>query len=129
MNGLLLDACTLIWASVEPDRLSPAARAALGDETLPCHLSVVTLWEIAAKHRAGKLLLPQPPRVWCRAAIARLALSVAPLTEAAPYLLETLPSHHRDPFDRMLICQAIAQGWHICTPDAEIVKYPVNICW
>lgn len=124
----LLDTCTLIWLASEPERLSSRA-AALVNSGVELYLSDTSVWEICLKWKAGKIQLPQPPRVWCESQAATWQL--IPLAIARPHLYRTveLPPHHCDPFDRLLIGQAIERNFTIITPDELIHKYPVDSLW
>jgi PIN domain nuclease of toxin-antitoxin system len=89
----------------------------------------VTAWEITAKHHAGRLPLPEPAREFIansRAATGTISLR---LREEDVFHLANLPPMHKDPFDRMLICQAISRGLTILTPDSHIRQYPVATIW
>jgi PIN domain nuclease of toxin-antitoxin system len=125
---VLLDTCTFLWlAGGEP--LTPAAAAAIRDPTNDVFLSAVSVWEIATKHRAGRLPLPEPPdRLVPTERDLRGVTSLAFDEESALQVLR-LPALHRDPFDRMLISQAIAGGLAIATPDPLITQYPVRVIW
>ena len=126
---LLLDTCTFLWIVEGSTRLSARARELFEDPGNEVSLSAVSAWEVAQKHAAGKLPLPAPADQFVirqRKAHAILAL---PLDEEAAAHLPRLPALHRDPFDRMLICQAIAHGMSILTPDPHISQYPVRVLW
>ena len=89
----------------------------------------MSVWEIAVKYRSGRLPLPEPPDRLIP--VERELRGVLPLAfdeESALQVLR-LPPLHRDPFDRMLISQAIAQGLAIVTPDPLIAQYPVRVIW
>ena len=92
-------------------------------------LSAVSAWEIAVKHALGKLPLPDPPSRYVPKQRASRGIAPLPLDEDAALHLSLLPELHRDPFDRMLICQALAAGMLIVTPDPEIARYPVRTLW
>ena len=129
MSRLLLDACTFLWLNSERDRVPLRVQKLCADETNRLYLSSVTAWEIAAKHRAGRLALPLPPDEYianCRAANGAISLR---LREEDIFQLAKLPPIHRDPFDRMLICQAISRGLTILTPNSHIRQYPVPTIW
>lgn len=126
---LLLDTCTFLWAIEGGDELSDAARDALTDPDNDVFLSAVSAWEIAVKHGLGKLPLPEPPERYVPAQREARGITALPLDEDAALQLARLPALHRDPFDRMLVCQALAGAMSVVTPDPEIARYPVRILW
>ncbi len=126
---LVLDSHTLIWAVDEPPRLSLAAATALQDPANELLLSVATIWEIAIKIGLNKLTLAQPFSRWMNRAIADLGLSLAPITVQYADVLVTLPSHHRDPFDRLIIAQALTDALLIVSADSRFDSYGVTRVW
>jgi PIN domain nuclease of toxin-antitoxin system len=126
---LLLDTCTFLWALEGGTALSPTVRKALVDPDHDVFLSAVSAWEIAIKHLLGRLPLPEPPDRYVPAQRTARGITTLPLDEDAALQLARLPVLHRDPFDRMLICQALAGGLTVVTPDPEIARYPVRILW
>jgi PIN domain nuclease of toxin-antitoxin system len=126
---LLLDTCTFLWLNSELGRLPERVRRLCADESNQLFLSAVSAWEIAVKHYGGKLPLPVSPQEYI--ADCRVANGVASLRfrEDDAFHLSKLPALHKDPFDRMLICQAIARGLIILTPDKNITQYPVLTTW
>jgi PIN domain nuclease of toxin-antitoxin system len=124
---LLLDTCEFLWLVAGDAKLSPQLAAAVCDSQNEVYLSVVSFWEISLKHSLGKLPLPQPPALFVP--MQRELHLIAPLTldEAAVAHLSALPALHRDPFDRMLICQAKAHGLMLATSDALVRQYPVTV--
>ena len=126
---LLLDTCTYLWY-ITADRKLPAE---LGNELRsPANdvmLSVVSVWEASVKHQLGRLDFPEPPGTYLPRQRARHLISTLPLEEAAVAHLGKLPMHHRDPFDRMLVCQAVEHDLTIVTPDSAIHAYPVKVIW
>jgi PIN domain nuclease of toxin-antitoxin system len=123
---LLLDTCAFLWAAAGDARLSANARALFSDPDNEVALSSASAWEIAVKHALGKLPLPERPERLVPAVRARLAVEPLAFDEAAALAVHRLPPLHRDPFDRMLIAQAITRGLVILTPDALIAQYPVQ---
>jgi PIN domain nuclease of toxin-antitoxin system len=119
---LLIDSNALIWATSRPAELSPAARRALQDPN-DRFVSIASMWEIAIKVSLGKLSLPGDLTA-ALDIIAAEALLIAPRHISR---VQTLPFHHRDPFDRMLIAQAIEEGLTIVTRDRELEAYGVPI--
>jgi PIN domain nuclease of toxin-antitoxin system len=126
---LLLDTCTFLWAIEGGAELSVTARNALVDPDNDVFLSAVSAWEIAVKHSLGRLPLPEPPERYVPAQRSARGIAALPLDEDAALQLVRLPSLHRDPFDRMLVCQALAGAFTVVTPDPEIARYPVRILW
>lgn len=122
---LLVDSHVLVWAALTPDRLSARARKLLEDGTTDKVVSVVSLWELAMKASAGKLELPAPPE------LAAEALGAAELAVTRPHLVRfrELPPLHGDPFDRMLVAQAIDEGLVLLTSDRNVQRYPVSWIW
>lgn len=127
---VLLDTCTLLWLVMEPARLSATARATLTAHVGGLYVSAVTAFEIGQKHAAGKLELPFVPHEWFERACRAHGLSVLPLTPGQAFAAAALPSHHRDPFDRLLIGAALTRRFVLLTPDPLIHLYSeVNAAW
>lgn len=120
MIGCLLDTNAALFALAAPNRLSKVARAAI--VAGPNLLSVVSYWEVLLKSMKGSLDVGDP-RVWWRDALAQLAAS--PLLLRAEHLdkVYSLPPLHKDPFDRVLIAQAITEGLPFVSSDAIIGRY------
>ena len=125
---LLLDTCTFLWLAGGSD-LSPAAAAAVRDASNEVLLSAVSAWEITSKHRVGRLPLPEPPDRLIPTERRLRGVSALAFDEESAYQVLRLPALHRDPFDLMLISQAIAHGLAIVTPDPLISQYPVRVIW
>lgn len=128
---LLLDSCTFLWLIWDEPELSHEARTRIADPRNEVYLSSIALWEILLKHQAGRLTLAKPIDPARHYIEQREAHRIAPLplTEEAVAQMIKLPPLHRDPFDRILICQAIAHGLVVCTPDRAIQQYPVRTVW
>ena len=126
---LLLDTCTFLWLATDAPQLSALARGHFVDPANAVFLSSVSAWEIALKHRLGRLPLPDPPDQLIPRLREEHGIAPLVLDEAAALTESRLPPLHRDPFDRMLVCQAIAEGLIIVTPDAAIRQYPVRTMW
>ena len=125
---LLLDTCTFLWLAGGGKLSSPAADAIRtpSNEVL---LSAVSVWEIATKYRAGRLPLPAPPERLIAEQRRLRGVATLAFDEESALQVVRLPLLHRDPFDRMLISQAIAHGLAIVTPDPLITQYPVRSIW
>ncbi|HSW28259.1 MAG TPA: type II toxin-antitoxin system VapC family toxin [Longimicrobiales bacterium] len=126
---LLVDTSAFLWWVTGNPRLSAHARDALTDPGNPVFLSAVSAWEIAVKHALGKLPLPDGPETLIPRLRERHRVEELALSEAAALQLPKLPTLHRDPFDRMLVCQAIAHGMTLVTSDPLLRRYPVRTLW
>ena len=126
---ILLDTCTYLWMLQDSPSLSSTARELLVRPGIEVYLSAVSLWEVLVKHGLGGLALTEPPEAFLRSTITRYNLTPLALDNESVWQLTRLPKHHRDPFDRMLVCQAIAKGLTIVTPDEQIHRYPVVTIW
>jgi PIN domain nuclease of toxin-antitoxin system len=126
---LLLDTATFLWIIADAHRLSRAARSVLEDTDNSLYLSAVSAWEIAVKHRLGKLLLSQSPEFLIPAQRQLRGIEALDITEAAILRLQQLPDVHKDPYDRILACQAIEHEMTIVTPDAALHAYPIRTLW
>ena len=126
---LLLDTCTFLWIAGDAAALSPRARMLFRDAGNEVYLSAVSGWEIAVKHGLRRLVLPVAPDRFVPEQREAHGIEALALDEESVLQVTRLPEHHRDPFDRMLICQAIAHGLVILTPDPLIVRYPVRTIW
>ncbi len=125
----LLDTCTFLWIILDDPQLSGTAREVFVDPTQDVFLSSVSTWEITLKHGQGKLPLPSPPERVVPEQRVLHGIDSVPLDESSTFHLYRLPRLHRDPFDRMLVCQAIEHGMVILTPDTLITQYPVKTMW
>ena len=92
-------------------------------------LSAISVWEITVKYQLGKLPLPEHPRSYIPQQRKQHQIETLSLQEDAIQHLSNLSDIHRDPFDRMLICQAIQEGMALLTPDPLIQQYPVKVIW
>jgi PIN domain nuclease of toxin-antitoxin system len=129
MASFLLDTCVALWHFGGDSRISPALRDVLTDPANELYLSDVSILEIVIKNRLGKLPLPAPPSRIVRPLAARHLMDILPLTTAAIFRLESLPDLHRDPFDRLLIGQALECRFKLITPDPLIRQYDVPVFW
>lgn len=123
---LLVDTHVLLWAAVADPRLRGGLRAAFVDPDNDLAVSAVTLWEIAIKHSIGKLRLPVAPADFFAREIATRGYSVVAATRAHAERVATLPfpaNGHRDPFDRMLVAQALVEGVPLLSGDDRLDAY------
>jgi len=126
---LLLDTCAFLWLILGAEALTDRAKDLFADPDNEVFLSVVSAWEIAVKHALGRLALPEEPRLYVPEQRERHGIQSLPLDEQSALQVSALPGIHGDPFDRMLISQALINGLTILSPDELIRKYPVRVLW
>ena len=122
---LLLDANALLWWRNASRRLSRLARDTIGDGGNEIVLSAATLWEITIKRGLGKLQFPDD----LEEVMQEEGFSLMPIAYAHLRTFDNLPRHHRDPFDRLVIAQALSEGIPIATADRIFAAYGVQIVW
>lgn len=125
----LLDTCTFLWIITDSQELSAAAKELFANPNNEVLLSAVSVWELAVKHALGKLPLPSALDRFVIEQRERHRIGALSLHEEAVVHLPKLPALHRDPFDRMLVCQAIEHNCVLLTPDPLIAQYPVRTQW
>ncbi len=126
---LLLDTHAFIWWDSDPEKLSPRALALCEDPANQLHLSVASLWEIKIKAQLDKLKLSSPLSDIVSAQREANSLFLISIEANHAYALDDLPDHHKDPFDRMIIAQARAEGLRLISHDSIIRRYPVDVEW
>lgn len=124
---LLLDTHVVLWAATVPDELSAEARELIEDGTQDVLVSVVSAWEIAIKQSLGKLELPSPAEQWLPEVLRRSGFELAEVGLAAVLKVRALAWHHRDPFDRLLVAQALEDGYTLVTRDQAMSAYGVPV--
>ena len=124
---LLLDTHIFIWWADQPEKLSPAALSALEDEANELLLSVASVWEMQIKIQLGKLKLSLPLKELVKNQQEINDLTVSPVALTHVLALDALPFNHKDPFDRLLIAQSIAEGLTIVTADSQFSTYSVKL--
>jgi PIN domain nuclease of toxin-antitoxin system len=127
--NILLDTCAFLWLTADAPELSLKAKLLFQDTGNAVYLSAVSIWEIIVKHKLGKLPLPDAVEDFIQQQCGKHYIEYLPLTEKAVFQLARLPDLHRDPFDKMLVCQAIAHDLTLLTPDKMINQYPVPTIW
>lgn len=110
-----------------PERLSARARSLVSGTRHELVLSAVSAWEIAIKHRLGKIELPADPVEYVSSRMSQAAVVPLAITHAHALHVSRLPPHHRDPFDRLLVAQAQLEGLPILTSDRQLAAYKVRI--
>jgi len=126
---MLLDTHTFIWAATLDDRLSPKARSLLLDSDNELFLSTASVWEMAIKSSIGKLILNQPIEQTINEQIQVNGLHIINIEPAHALAVASLPWHHRDPFDRLLICQSKLEKLTILGRDSAMDNYDVDRIW
>jgi len=127
--NLLLDTHTLLWFVLGDAQLSAAARQLIEDATNPKFVSPATYWEIAIKISIGKYALNETYETFIDRAIRQNGFFILPIEPRHTALLINMPFHHRDPFDRLLIAQAIVEGLAIVSVDPVFDDYSVQRLW
>jgi PIN domain nuclease of toxin-antitoxin system len=122
----LLDTHALVWAIGEPERLPAAARAAV--QSNQAKVSVASLWEMIVKKNRHTAPV-RDPLVWWDKHIAKVGTEVIPIRIPHVAELDRLPEIHRDPFDRILVAQALAENCTLVTRDSTLARYGVPVVW
>jgi len=125
----LLDTHTFIWLDGDPDRLSSAVKNLIADKTHTILLSHVSILEMQIKIGIGKMAFPVSLAQKVQQHLTMNQTNLLPITLEHIYQMSGLPLHHSDPFDRLLIAQAIEEGTPILSRDAQFSKYPVTVIW
>lgn len=125
----LLDTCAFLWFLEDSPNLSSAARKAIIDPSNEIYLSAVSAWEIGRKYAKGDLQLPKRPEVLVPEIREKTGILSLPLNELDAISAEKLPMIHKDPFDRILIAQAILNGMTLISSDAVFGGYTVALLW
>ncbi|MGH7647261.1 MAG: type II toxin-antitoxin system VapC family toxin [Gemmatimonadaceae bacterium] len=123
---VLLDTHVWLWMIAAPERLSKKGRSIVIAAENELVFSAASAWEIAIKFALGKLRLPETPEAYIPRLMARTAVTSLPVHTRHALHVATLPAHHRDPFDRLLVAQAQLEGLPILTADAAFRKYDVT---
>lgn len=124
---VLLDTHCWLWWIAEPQRLGTAAHSIFADSTNELLLSVASLWEISIKYGIGKLTLPETPEVFVPPRLRRDRITLLPVKPEHSLQVWSLPLHHKDPFDRMLITQAQHDQLPVMTADPLFTQYEISL--
>jgi PIN domain nuclease of toxin-antitoxin system len=122
-----VDSHVLLWALLRPGELDRRAARALAAASNDVLVSAASLWEIAIKAEMGKLRLPGPSAEWLPEALERTGIETLPIDGAHTLAAGGLPPHHRDPFDRMLVAQALLERLTVVTRDERFALYGVPV--
>jgi len=129
MSAILLDSHAFLWFVWDDPLLSPAAKQRIEDPANHKWVSVASCWEIAIKAGLGKLRLGEPTTTFLPRELATNHFSLLRIELAHATLVEMLPPHHKDPFDRLLIAQAIIEKLPLVSADAVFDEYGVTRLW
>jgi len=129
MSRLLLDTHVFLWWVADDPNLTAMARQAIADAHNECCLSLASCWEMAIKSSLGKLRLAKPVGRFVTEQLAANGFTLLNIELRHAVKIEKLPFHHRDPFDRLLIAQAITEKLIMVTADSVFTNYGVNILW
>ncbi|MBI1765873.1 MAG: type II toxin-antitoxin system VapC family toxin [Acidobacteria bacterium] len=127
--NLLLDTHTLLWFALGNAQLSATARQLIEDPANTKFVSPASYWEIAIKISIGKYVLHQPYETFFDRAIRQNGFLILPIELRHTAALTNLPYHHRDPFDRLLVAQAMVEGLSLVSIDAVLDAYPIQRLW
>jgi PIN domain nuclease of toxin-antitoxin system len=126
---LLLDTHAFLWWVTDDDRLSERAGELIADGANDVYFSAASAWEIAIKAGLGRIRLSEDAWSLTPQQLERNAFQALPIHVTHAVAVITLPDLHRDPFDRMLVAQAMSEGLTIVSSDPELARYPVPVMW
>ena len=126
---VLLDTHTFLWFIAGDSQLDVYARQLIEEPDNERYLSVASVWEITIKSSLGRLIVPMPPSLLIQEQIWANAIDLLPITPEHFDVLHTLPYHHKDPFDRLLVAQAMQEGLLLVTKDQAFDAYDVQTAW
>ncbi len=126
---LLLDTHCWLWMQTAPERFSERALATIREPASELFLSAASSWEIAIKYQLGRLPLPAVPAEYVPSRLESSGVRGLPIEHRHALAVASLPSHHRDPFDRLLIAQAQLERLTLLTTDRQLGAYEVPILW
>ena len=126
---ILIDTHCWLWGLASPSRLNEKARQLMENGGVAIYLSAASSWEIAIKMSLGKLSLPEPPKKYVPKRLTDQGIRALPVEHAHALQVSTLPDHHKDPFDRILVAQAQIEKMCILTADEQITRYDVETIW
>jgi len=124
---VLIDTQCWLWMQATPERLPARARALLETTGHEVYLSAASIWEMAIKAGLGRLRLPLPIDEYVHSRLEQSETRVLPIDHHHALRVASLPPHHRDPFDRILVAQAQVERWPIITSDRQLASYDVEL--
>lgn len=126
---LLVDTHAWLWMLSSPDQLPPATRETVGETSTEVLVSAASAWEIAIKYHLGRLPLPEAPSAYVPSRVAASGCTALAIDHAHVLRAGSLPNHHRDPFDRLLVAQAQILGVPLVSGDHALIAYDVDVLW
>ena len=126
---LLLDTHTLLWFCLNDSQLSRAAGEVMADDENELFVSPASFWELAIKISQRKYSLPKPLDKFLNTMLDEQDFNLLPISVAHVANVSSMPFHHKDPFDRMLVAQSLVEGWPIVSKDDMLDVYGVNRIW
>ncbi|MCL1472290.1 type II toxin-antitoxin system VapC family toxin [Argonema antarcticum] len=126
---LLLDTHTFIWYVTDNPKLSPTVRTLIDDGNNETLLSIASIWEMAIKQSIGKLSFGMPFRMFIEQQVSLNRIDILDINLDYIEVIATLPLHHRDPFDRLIIAQAMVEQIPILSADSAFDVYPIQRLW
>jgi PIN domain nuclease of toxin-antitoxin system len=126
---LLLDSCSLIWYSTETSQFKPSVLEQIRDPLSDLFVSQASFIEIAGKAAAGRIKFAESFEAFVQKAIPEYSIKVLKIEFDDIFLTSRLPPHHKDPFDRLLIAQALRSDFVVVTPDPKFPPYGVKVLW
>lgn len=127
--NLLLDTHTLLWILTDDKKLSKTVKELFLSEENEIYISVASIWEIAIKVSIGRLNLSEPLKEFVQNHIKGNDIKILAVDAEDTYPIETLPFHHKDPFDRLIIAQSMTRNYPILSADVEFDAYPIKRIW
>ena len=125
----LLDTHTFLWMAANPSNLSSKVREIVREKDNKLHLSAASGWEIALLQQLNRVELPDEPQRFIPEAMQRLSVLPLPIGFTTAILAAMLPFIHRDPFDRIIIAEAVKENMTVLTKDKKIAKYRIQSLW
>lgn len=125
----LLDTMVWLWSVSDTEKIGEAGRAILADQTAEIYLSTASTWEIVIKTQIGKSTLPDSPPRYIPTRLAEQNIQALVVSQMHALKVFELPLHHRDPFDRLIIAQALVEEMVVLTSDRDFAKYSVQLVW
>jgi PIN domain nuclease of toxin-antitoxin system len=126
---MIVDTHAFLWWAEDSQRLSRKARAVFADGKVQLLWSVASTWELSIKVGLGRLRLPEPVLAYVMSRMARHGIDSLPVEHAHAARVAELPHRHSDPFDRLLIAQALVEGVPVLTADARFKNYDIDVVW